>query len=314
MSDYLWGHNRRFNAYSNYIKASYGGRIQKVTIDAGFTCPNRDGSIGTGGCSFCNNNAFNPSYCQPRKSVHQQIEEGIEFHKTRYRRSSGYIAYFQAYSNTYASLSKLKEIYEPALRHVEIQGISIGTRPDCMDEVKLEYFAELAEQTQLTIEYGIESVYDETLKRVNRGHGFEKTKWAIEESATRGIKCGGHLIIGLPGESREQILEEAAILSALPLHSIKFHQLQLVKGTQLEKEYAMNPDGFHFFDLDEYIDLIIDFVELLNPKIIIERFAGEATPDFNLTPKLWGLRYDQALNLIEKRMQERDSWQGKYYH
>ncbi len=313
METYSWGHTRRFNAYSNYIKKVFGERVQKVTIDAGFTCPNRDGSVGSGGCSFCNNNAFNPSYCQPNKSVVQQIDEGIEFHVGRYRRSSKYLAYFQAYSNTYASIEQLKEIYEPALNHPAIHGIAIGTRPDCVDETKLDYFAQLAKKTYLTMEYGIESCNDATLIRVNRGHDFAKSEWAIHETARRGIHCAGHMIIGLPGESKKQMLAGADVISSLPLTSIKFHQLQLVRGTLMEQEYNQQPEDFHFFELDEYIDFIIDYTEKLNPEIVIERYAGEATPDYNITPIMWGLRYDQVLNLLEKRMKERDSYQGKYY-
>ena len=309
--EYPWGHKRRFNAYSNYFRNEFGGRIQKVSIDAGFTCPNRDGSKGHGGCTFCNNKAFNPSYCMPSKSVRQQIDEGIEFHKIRYRRSSQYLAYFQAYSNTYAPLEELKAIYQQAIDHPEVVGIVIGTRPDCVSEKMLDYFAELSKQTYLNLEFGIESCLEETLIRINRGHTFEESKWAITQSAKRGIKTGGHMIIGLPGESLEDIIKQSDMVSELPLHSIKFHQLQLVKDTQMAKDYEKDPSQFSFFEIEEYIELMIDVLEHLNPNILIQRFAGEAPPTVNITPVRWGIRNDIFLNKLEKRLEERDSWQGK---
>ncbi|MFP4019832.1 MAG: TIGR01212 family radical SAM protein, partial [Bacteroidales bacterium] len=206
---YQWGDNRRFNTYSNYFKKIFGERVQKVTIDAGFTCPNRDGTKGWGGCTYCNNKAFNPSYCNPEKSVRQQIEEGIEFHRKRYRRADKYLAYFQAYSNTYASVEKLQEIYNQALEFPQIKGLVIGTRPDCIDDEKLNYFASLSRKYYIMIEYGIETVYNPTLERINRGHSVEDSILAIEKTAARGIKTGAHIIFGLPGEMKEDMLKEA---------------------------------------------------------------------------------------------------------
>ncbi|MEA3495362.1 MAG: TIGR01212 family radical SAM protein [Bacteroidota bacterium] len=308
---YSWGNSRRFNAYSNYLKMKFGERFQKVTIDAGFTCPNRDGKITKGGCTYCDNNAFNPSYNNPEKSVYWQVQEGIEFHKKRYRKANKYIAYFQPYSNTYAPLDELKEIYEQALKIPEIIGLSIGTRPDCVDDEKLDYLKQLNEKYFISIEYGIESCFDKTLERINRGHNFLQTKKAIKKTAERGIHTGAHLIFGLPGETKEMMLKEAEIISELPLNSIKFHQLQILKNTAIEKEFKNNPEDFINFKLDEYIDFIIKFVEKLNPEISIERFAGEVPPRF-LAKKTWELlRNDQLLNLIEKKMEEIDSWQGK---
>jgi hypothetical protein len=310
---YTRNHNRRFNAYSNYFREEFGGRVQKVSIDAGFTCPNRDGTKGKGGCTFCNNQAFSPSYCLPSKSIRQQIDEGVEFHKTRYRRSNQYLAYFQAYSNTYAPIDELKDMYAQAVDHPEIIGIVIGTRPDCVNEELLDYFQQLSKEIYLSVEYGIESCYNKTLQRINRGHSFEESKTAIINTANRGIRTGGHMIIGLPGESREEIIAQAEILSGLPLHSLKFHQLQLIKGTTMAQEYVADPDQFSFFQIDEYIELMIDFLEKLNPSILIQRFAGEAPPSFNITPIKWGIRNDVFLNKLEKRLTERDTWQGRLY-
>jgi uncharacterized protein len=310
---YSWGHQRRFNSYAEYFKRNFGGRVQKLAIDAGFTCPNRDGTIGSGGCTYCDNDAFNPSYCHSGKSIFKQIEEGIEFHANRYRRASRYLAYFQPYSNTYAPLDKLKEIYAQALSFPEIIGLVIGTRPDCIDEEKLEYFRELSVSHYIMLEYGLESCYNKTLMRINRGHTFEDSVKALKMTSQFDIKTGVHLIFGLPGESREEMMKEVEHISALPVNNIKFHQLQIVKGTRMASEYKERPDDFVQFSLDEYIDFIIDFVEKLNPDFVIERFAGEVPPRY-LDGKGWGLiRNDQVLARIEKRMEERGTWQGKKY-
>jgi radical SAM protein (TIGR01212 family) len=306
-----WGHTRRYNAYAQYFEREFGGRVQKVTIDAGFTCPNRDGTIGRGGCTYCNNDAFNPSYCSPEKSITQQIEEGIVFHANRYRRASKFLAYFQAYSNTYDSLENLKRRYDQALAVENVVGLVIGTRPDCIDEEKLEYFAQLARTHWVIIEYGIESCYDATLRRINRGHTFAEAEKAIRLTADYGLKTGAHLIFGLPGETRQMILDEAAIISSLPLTTIKFHQLQIVKNTVMERQYRQQPEDFRFFNLDEYIDLVIGFLELLNPAIVVERFAGEVPPRFIAGPGWGSLRYDQVLQIIELRLEQRNTWQGR---
>ncbi len=308
-----WGHHRRFNSYNEYFKKTFGQRVQKLSIDAGFTCPNRDGTVGTGGCTFCNNDAFNPSYCQPAKTIRQQIEEGKQFHAWRYRRAVDYLAYFQAFSNTFAPLEHLKKIYDEALAVDGIIGLVIGTRPDCIDDEKLDYFQELSKKHYLIIEYGIESCYDETLKKINRGHTFGQSVETIEKTASRGIKTGAHLIFGLPGETMAQIMAEAEILSKLPLNTLKFHQLQIVKNTSMALEYLNQPENFAFFSLDEYIELIVNFLELLNPKIVIERFAGEVPPRFLAGPGWGTIRYDQILQKIENRMEERETWQGRLY-
>ena len=305
--------NRRFNSYNAYFTKLFGARVQKISIDAGFSCPNRDGKLSIGGCSFCSNAAFNPSYCKPEKSVRQQIEEGIEFHQKRYRRASQYLAYFQAYSNTYKPLDELKQIYQQALDMPRIAGIVIGTRPDCIDEPLLHYLNEIQKTHYVMLEYGVESVYDETLKRVNRGHDFATAKRAIQLTAEHGIPCGGHFIFGLPGETKAMMLDAADVISQLPLTTVKFHQLQIFKGTKMAEEFQQHPEAFHLFDLVEYIDFVIDFAERLNPDIVIERFAGEVPPRFLVSEPWMKLRYDEVLNRIEKRMEERDTCQGKRY-
>lgn len=311
--DYPWGHQRRFNSYNEYFKKEFGERVQKVSIDAGFTCPNRDGTLAFGGCTYCNNDAFNPSYCQPHKPIKQQLEEGIEFHLKRYRRANKYLAYFQTYSNTFAPLEKLKKIYEEALSHPNVIGLVIGTRPDCIDDEKLEYFSQLNKNNYLIIEYGIESCYNKTLEKINRQHTFEQSVEAIEKTAKKGIKIGSHIIFGLPRESRKEMMDQVKILSALPINNIKFHQLQIIKNTVMAVEYKKNPAAFNLFTLDDYIDFIVEFTSHLNPSFIVERFTGEVPPRFLAGPN-WGLiRNDQVNFLIEKKFEELNTWQGKNY-
>jgi radical SAM protein (TIGR01212 family) len=307
-----WGHSRRFNAYTNYLKTVFRCRVQKVSIHAGFTCPNRDGTKGTGGCTFCNNDAFNPSYCRAEKSIKQQILEGIQFHKTRYKTADKYLAYFQAYSNTYKSLEQLKKIYDQALGVKKVVGLVIGTRPDCVDNDKLKYFKELSEKYYIAIEYGIESCNNNTLKRINRGHTFEDTVKAINEAASMGIRTGAHVIFGLPGETKQEMLNSAKILSRLSLNNIKFHQLQIIKETPIAEEYKKKPGEFYIFNFDEYIDFMVSYLELLNPAFIVERIAGEVPPRYNSGIQ-WGLRYDQILAVLEKRLEERNTWQGRLH-
>lgn len=308
-----WGHNRRFNAYSEYFRRTFGQRVQKLSVDAGFSCPNRDGTVSTGGCTYCNSEAFNPSYCQPHKSVTQQLNEGIEFHSKRYRRTDQYLAYFQPYSNTHAPLEHLQKLYEEALQTEGVVGLVIGTRPDCVDERKLDYLAELSKEYYVIVEYGIESCYDKTLKRINRGHSFQDTIWALEESSKRGLKTGGHMIFGLPGETPEMMMAEAEILSQLPLNTVKFHQLQIVKDTIMATEFQEKQDDFKLFELDEYLQHMSEFLTLLRPDIVIERIAGEVPPTFLLEPPRWKMRYDQVLQKLEKLMEEQDLWQGMNY-
>ena len=320
---------KRYNSFVGYFKRKYGERLQKIVLDAGFTCPNRDGKVGRGGCTYCDNAAFHPSYSTSGKSLHQQMDEGIEFHKVRYRTTEHYLAYFQSFSNTYAPLERLKTLYEEALSHPQVVGIVIGTRPDCVDEEKLDYLADLAkgkvlegwsrslsdgqERTEpvVIVEYGIESCYDQTLLRINRGHDFETARRAVAMTAERGLDVGVHFILGLPGETRQMMLDSCGLINALPIRSVKFHQLQFVKGTKMEKEYEERPQDFERFSLEEYIDFFVDMLERLRPDLFIERFVGEVPPRFvNETP--WGLiRNVELLRLLEKRLEERDTWQGR---
>jgi len=310
---YAWGHSRRFNSYSDYFRGKFGGRVQKLALDAGFTCPNRDGSKGKGGCTFCNNDAFNPSYCHPSLSVSEQLKLGIDFLGRRYRGLSGYLAYFQAYSNTYAPLNKLIDLYEEALSFPGIKGLIIGTRPDCIDNEKLDYFAGLSEKFYIAIEYGVESCYDKTLARINRGHDFRVSTEAIRETAGRGIKTGAHFIFGLPGETIEEMLDEARVISQLPLSTVKFHQLQVIKGTPIEKEFREDPSAFVFFSYEQYVEFFITFLERLNPSIVVERFTGEAPPGL-LAEKRWDMKRTEAIvRHVEQRLEELETWQGRLY-
>ena len=304
---------KRYNSFVGYFKRRYGERLQKIVLDAGFTCPNRDGKVGTGGCTYCNNAAFHPSYSTAGKSLHQQRDEGIEFHKVRYRTTEHYLAYFQSFSNTYAPLERLKELYEEALTHPQVVGIVIGTRPDCVDEEKLDYLASLARSHVVVVEYGIESCYDGTLARINRGHDFETARRAVMMSAERGLDVGAHFILGLPGETRRMMLDSCSMINSLPLRSVKFHQLQIVRGTRMEKEYEQHPEQFERFSLDGYIDFFTDMLERLRPDLCIERFAGEVPPRFvNETP--WGLiRNVELLRLLDNHLEERRTWQGRLW-
>lgn len=310
---YPWGHDRRYNNYTEYFRKTFGERVQKVTIDAGFTCPNRDGSKGVGGCTYCNNDGFNPSYCQPHKSITQQISEGVEFHANRYRKAGKFLAYFQAYSNTYDSLETLKEFYAEALQFPEVIGLVIGTRPDCIDNEKLDFFQELSEKYYVIIEYGVESCYNRTLERINRCHTFEDSIAAIEATAKRGIKTGAHFIFGLPGESREDMLAEVDVINKLPLNNIKFHQLQILKNTVMAHEYEANPDAFKLFEMEEYLAFFTSVLERLNPAFVVERFAAEVPPRYLAGPG-WGLiRNFQLLQMLEKRLEALDTWQGRLF-
>lgn len=311
----------RYNSFVGYFRQRYGERLQKIVIDAGFTCPNRDGSISFGGCSYCDNRAFHPSYSSPDKSIAEQIREGIEFHSVRYRNAKHFLAYFQPYSNTYAPLDDLKRLYSEALSYPSVRGIVLGTRPDCVDEEKLDYLADLRQGKLgfldedgnppiVIVEYGIESCLDRTLKRINRGHDIEAARRAVMMTHERGIDQGAHFIFGLPGESVDDMMGYADVINDLPILSAKFHQLQIVKGTRMEAEYRQHEEDFVRFTLDGYLDFFVDFLERLRPDLYIERFAGEVPPRFvNVTP--WGkVRNTELLRMLEKRLDERDTYQG----
>ena len=311
-----------YRTYADYFREKFGSRIQKLSIDGGFTCPNRDGKVGTGGCTFCRNDAFNPSYCRRVDSIAAQLDEGIAFHRHRYRNAPKYLAYFQAYSNTYAPVEVLRERYMQALGREDVVGIVIGTRPDCIDEAKLDLLEELAKEHYVAVEYGIESCYDRTLRAINRGHNFACTQRAVEMTARRGLAVGGHLIIGLPGESRDDIVNETAMLNTMPLTSIKFHQLQILKDTAMEQQYG--DEAFRAsllqLSLEEYIALVCDILERLRPDMVVERVAGEVPPRYQACPERSFRRKDGRLMrneelpaLVEAELQRRGSRQGTKY-
>ena len=301
----------RYNELSVWFSKIFPFKVQKISLNAGFTCPNRDGSVGYGGCTYCNNQTFNPAYCRTEKSVTEQLEEGKQFFARKYP-DMKYLAYFQAYTNTYGELQELKRKYEEALQVPDVVGIVIGTRPDCMPDELLDYLEELNHRTFLIVEYGVESTDNGTLKRINRGHTFEVAEEAIRRTAERSIRVGAHIILGLPGETREMLIRQAGILSTLPLTTLKLHQLQLIKGTRMAAEYAENPTDFHLYTADEYIDLAIDYVEHLRPDIVLERFVSQSPKELLIAPD-WGLKNHEFTDKVKKRMRERDSFQGKKY-
>lgn len=297
-----------YNDYGAWMRRQFPFRVQKISIDAGFSCPNRDGHISHGGCTFCDNRTFNPSYCQPSKSITEQITEGKEFFRHKYP-DMKYLAYFQAFSNTYATLDTLQRRYEEALSAEDVVGIVIGTRPDCVSDEILNYLESLNQQTFMIVEYGIESVSDDTLRRVNRGHNFECSRRAIIETHNRGILTGAHIILGLPGESAEDNVRQANIISALPIDILKLHQLQIIRGTQLAAEYERQP--FNLYTVDEYIDLCRRYIERLRPDMVLERFVSQSPKELLVAPK-WGLKNYEFANRFVNYMKRMDSWQGKY--
>lgn len=302
---------QRYNEFGPWLKNLLGMKVQKISINAGFTCPNRDGSVGVGGCTYCNNQTFNPEYCRTEKSVAQQLEEGKRFFARKYPEMK-YMAYFQAYTNTYSELDDLKRKYEDALGIDGVVGLVIGTRPDCVPDNLLDYLAELNRQVCVIVEYGIESVYDKTLERINRGHDYACVVDAVNRTSERGLITGGHVILGLPGESRDDILKCADVLSELPLTTLKLHQLQLIKGTRMAEEYFANPEGFHLFGADEYVDLVIDYVERLRPEIVLERFVSQSPSSLLAIPG-WGLKNFEFVEKVRHRMEERNAYQGRLY-
>lgn len=299
-----------YNSYSKWIRKIFNERVQKISVDAGFTCPNRDGSKGTGGCIYCDNLTFSPEYCSQTKSITQQLDEGIAFFNKKYP-SQQYIAYFQNYTNTYSDLKKLEELYLEALSHEKVVGIAVSTRPDCVDNGALELLAELSKSHFVTIEFGVESTSNKTLNLLNRCHSFEESKNAITKSATLGLQIGVHLILGLPDEDHAQIIGHAKELSKLPINIIKLHQLQVIKGTKLADLYFNNPDIIKLYSIEEYVDLTIDFLENLSPEIIIERFTSESPLNKVIAPKWGGLKNFEIVDKIRKRLVERNTWQGR---
>ena len=281
---------------------SFPFKVQKISLNAGFTCPNRDGSKGTGGCTYCNNRTFNPDYCRAEKSITEQMNEGMRFFSRKYPEMK-YLAYFQAYTNTYGEMNELQRKYEEALACPGVVGLVIGTRPDCMPDELLDYLTALAGHTYVMIEYGLESTLDRTLRRINRGHTHAESEDAIRRTHARGLPVGVHLILGLPGESRDEMLHHADVLSALPITSLKLHQLQIIRHTAMGREYEAYPERFRLFTVDEYIDLVVAFRRRLRHDILIERYVSQAPKEWLLAPD-WGLKNYQFEAKLRKRMNE----------
>jgi radical SAM protein (TIGR01212 family) len=294
--------------FSDLLKKHFPFKVQKITIDAGFTCPNRDGTKGYGGCTYCNNRTFNPGYCQPEKSISSQLAEGIRFFARKYP-GMKYLAYFQAYTNTYASLETLCRKYEEALAFPDVVGLIIGTRPDCVSDELLDCLAGHAANVFVLIEYGVESASDSTLRRINRGHTYRTSVDAILRTHKKGLYAGAHLILGLPGEDREQILHHADLVSALPLTSLKLHQLQIIRHTAMEKEFAAHPERFHLYSPDEYAGLVVDFMERLHPRIAVERFISQSPEDLLIVP-CWGIKNFEFTALVNRSFAARHTRQG----
>jgi radical SAM protein (TIGR01212 family) len=304
-----WGDERRFNAYSRYCKAHFGGRVQRLPVDAGFSCPNRlDRSHG--GCTYCANNAFSPSYLDKEDGVAAQLERGKAFFHKRYPHNQGYLAYFQAYTNTYASLPLLKEKFESALQVPEIRGLVISTRPDCLPDEVLDYLSELSLRTELSVELGVESFRNETLGHIHRGHTVEQTFEAIGKLSERKIPVCIHLIFGLPFETPSQWMEDVQIVNRLPVQFLKFHQLQIFKNTAMAVEYVEYPERFHTFAAEDYVRFICDYLERMSPEIIVERFSAEVPPRYLAVSNWHLLRHDAIVRAIEAELARRDAWQG----
>lgn len=288
----------KYVEFGPWLQSELGCKVQKISVNAGMTCPNRDGTLGTGGCTFCNNQTFNPAYCRTEKSVAQQLEEGKQFFARKYPEMK-YLAYFQAYTNTYAALDRLKELYEEALRVPDVVGLVIGTRPDCMPDNLLDYLEELNRRTFLIVEYGVESANEETLVRINRGHTFRQSCEAICRTAERGIRVGAHIILGFPWESEEELMRQAEEIGRLPLTTLKLHQLQIIRGTQLAREYEACPWAAP--TAEEYIDLVLRYISRLPSRLVLERFVSQSPPEMVIAPQ-WGLKNHEFANLLRNRM------------
>lgn len=299
--------NLPYNDFGTWLRSRFPFKVQKISVDAGFTCPNRDGSISTGGCTFCSNSAFSPAYCTGSESIIRQLEDGKHFFARKYP-DMRYLAYFQSYTNTYASAEKLKRMYCEALDVEGVVGLVIGTRPDCVNSATLDLLADLSRQTFVIVEYGIESANDDTLKRINRGHTFGCACRAIKDAAERGIMTGGHVILGLPGEDREECLRQAYAISAIPLDILKIHQLQIVKGTAMAEEYARRP--FKLYSPEEYVSLLTDYIERLRKDIVLDRFTAQTPADMLIAPR-WGLKNHEFADMLANHMRRHGAQQGR---
>lgn len=304
-----WGDERRYNSYSHYGKTHFGGRIQKLPVDAGFSCPNRETRT-QGGCTYCANAAFSPAYLSDSEEIVSQLERGKRFFQRRYPSNNGYFAYFQAYTNTFAPVPVLREKYEAALTVSGVKGLIVSTRPDCLSDAVLDYLAELGHRTELCVEIGVESFHDETLEHIHRGHTVECTFEAFRKLHERGLHTCAHLIFGLPGETPAQWLEDVLLLNQLQPTFVKFHQLQIFKDTAIEVEYRSFPERFHPLAADEYVAFLCDYVEWLSPEIAVERFSAETPPRF-LSVSPWHLlRHDALVKKVENELACRNTWQG----
>ncbi len=303
---------KRYIDYSSFIRYKFGERVQKISLDVGFSCPNRDGSKGYGGCTYCNNSSFNPDYCKPTVNIKQQLTEGINRFSKKYK-SQKYLAYFQAYTNTHSDFESLKNKYEEALSVPNVIGLVIGTRPDCVSKEIINYLSALSEKYFISLELGVESTINRTLKKVNRCHTYEETKITYELCKNKGFHLGAHLILGLPGESKEELLNHAIEISKLPIDTLKLHHLQIVRQSIMAFQYKQNQEDFSLFTSKNYIDFITDFIGLLRPDIIIERFISEAPQDLLIAPKWNGQKNFEIVAKIDKKMVEKNTWQGKFY-
>jgi len=301
-----------FRAFNDFLKEYFPYKVQKISLHAGFTCPNRDGKVGLGGCTYCNNQTFNPAYCQVEKTITQQLEEGIHFFGKKYPEMK-YLAYFQAYTNTYGSLENLKQRYEEALSVPGVVGIVIGTRPDSMWPELYEYLSELRKRTFVLVEYGLESCYDDVLQLINRGHCFKDSVEAIQTTASYGIPVGAHMILGLPGRSEEEQIAQAKIISALPLDTLKLHQLQLIKGTKMANQVAENPLYVQSYSMDEYIDFVIAFLRHLRPTLVVERFVSQSPENLLIAPR-WGVKNYAFVDRLKQKMRKQGVIQGDCYN
>jgi len=292
--------------YGTWIRQRFPFRVQKISVDAGFTCPNRDGRLSTGGCIYCDNRTFNPAYCQRQETITRQLEAGKQFFARKYPEMK-YLAYFQAYTNTYASIEHLRRLYEEAIQVEDIVGIVIGTRPDCVSDELLDYLEALNQRCFLIVEYGVESANDETLRRINRGHTFEQSRLAIEKTHQRGILTGAHIILGLPGEDAQENLRQAPIISSLPIDILKIHQMQIIRGTRLAETFEQNP--FHIYTIDEYIRLIAHYIQHLRKDLVLERFVSQSPKEMLIAPH-WGLKNHEFTDLLNNYLKENDIRQG----
>jgi hypothetical protein len=308
----LFNNGKRYNDYSSFIKQRFSQRVQKVSINTGFSCPNRDGTKGLGGCTYCNNNSFKPFYTKPNKSVSQQLEEGIAFFSKKYK-TQQYLAYFQSYTNTYTDLDILREVYWEAVNYPGVIGLVVGTRPDCINEEILQLLEEISKTHYVALEFGVETTLDRTLASINRCHTYEETLLAYDNAAGRGLHLGAHMILGLPGESKEEMLQHAIEVSKLPIQTLKLHHLQIIKNTQMAKQLNETPEMFDLFQPDEYVDFVTEFIGLLRPDIILERFIAEAPPSLLIAPLWNGLKNYEIVSRIEKVLESRNTWQGKAY-